>query len=425
VAHRVIAVESDEILCAGDAQPDTLEQVQRSNIVGVVEHVYDERDRRVDTPAWWLRGMLRARLRPVRVIAGALPHSRKRVYVELFNVMSAVVRGDDGALREAIRGDVPWRIAEMAHAHRCGAALCVALERLADDEYANALRARLRKDRWSTIVRQQRLTEHLRRVIGALRSSGIEPLLLKGAQRVACRVPEASLYESGDIDILVRGESVEPACEALRRIGYRQDPHPLLDYDRHHHAAPLFAENAVPVEVHRAISVRGLNLPATWDDLQSYSEVVTSPFGDVRVLDRVGTALHLAVHCLQRPALREIVLLAQQLQRLEKREFERVRDMIAGERRYAVPLNASMLLATRLAGMQWHCDDRSKRFANWMLVREDLPRLLRARPECVDAWLAGAPGPRIDGFFRNVLWFLTGVGIACYAPFMRRPDRVL
>jgi hypothetical protein len=60
-----------------------------------------------------------------------------------------------------------------------------------------------------------------------------------------------------------------------------------------------------------------------------------------------------------------------------------------------------------------------------MLVREDLPRLLRARPECVDAWLSGAPGPRIDGFFRNVLWFLTGVGIACYAPFMRRPDRVL
>jgi hypothetical protein len=426
VAHRVIAVKRDEIVCAGDAQPDSLDEVPRADIVGVVERVYDEEQRRVDTPAWRMRGILRARLRPLRAVAlSALPFSRKRVYVALFHVMSAAVRGDDSALKEALRREAPWRIAAMAHGHRCGAALCVALERLPDDEYAVALRERLRKDRWSTVVRQKRLADHLRRVIDALRSSGIEPLLLKGAQRIACGIPEASIYESGDIDILVPPDSIEPACEALRRIGYRQDPHPQLDYDRHHHAAPLFAENAVPVEVHRALSVRGLNLPTTWDELQKHVRLVSSQFGDVRVLDSVGTALHLAVHCLQRPALREIVLLAQQLQRLEENEFSCLRDMLVRERRYAIPLNGAMLLAARLAGLQWGCDDRSKRFARWMLVREDLPRPLRARPEYVDAWLSRLPMPRSDGFLRAVLWFVTGVGIACYAPFMRRPNPAL
>jgi hypothetical protein len=220
--------------------------------------------------------------------------------------------------------------------------------------------------------------------------------------------------------VLVPPDSVERACGALRAVGYRQDSHPALDYDRHHHAAPLFMQGAIPVEVHRALSLHTLKVPIAWSDLKIHARVVSSPFGPVTVLDPAGTAMHLALHCLQRPALRELVLLARQLQRLDEYEIAVVRGMLSREQRYAVPLNAAMLLASRLAGTEWACDARAERFAEWMLLREDLPRPLRARTEYVDAWLAGVALVPPAGKLRAVQRVCTAIAIAAYVPFMRR-----
>jgi Uncharacterised nucleotidyltransferase/Peptidase S24-like len=421
VAHRAVALANDAVVCAGDAQPESLDYVPRDDVIGIVECVFDARGRRVDTLAWRVRGQLSARSRHARAIARqVLPNLRPRAYVSLFNVMSAVVRGDDAALLQAIRQEVPWRLAGFARRHRCAAALCAALERLPNDEYACALRVRLRKDRWSALVRHARLSEQLHGVAQTVRSAGIKLLLLKGAQRIACATPEAALYDSQDIDVLVPPESVEPACDALRRAGYRQDPEPLLDYGRHHHAAPLFAKNGVPVEIHRALTNRTANLPNTWSGLQDRARVVSSQYGGVAVLDALGTALHLAVHCLQRPALRELVLLAGQLRRLDSHELARLHEIFSHERRYAVQLNAAVLLAARMAAVPWDYDKRAERFAGWMLMREDLPRPLRARPEYVDAWLSGVPVPHDDGGLHAFVRFLTGCAILTYTAFMRR-----
>jgi hypothetical protein len=354
------------------------------------------------------------------VLFHALPHLRGRAYASLFNVMSAAVRGDARALADAIRQDAPWRLPAMARRHRCAAALCAALEPLADDEVASALRAALRKDRWSVRVRQARFAAQLERVVQTLQAAGLEPLLLKGAQRVACATPESALFDSHDIDVLVAPDCVERACEALRAAGYRQDPHPALDYDRHHHAAPLFMQGAIPVEVHRALSLHTLKVPIAWADLKLRARVESSPFGPVTILDPAATAMHLAVHCLQRPALRELVLLARQLQRLDEYETACVRGMLSREQQYAVPLNAAMLLASRLAGTKWACDARAERFAEWMLVREDLPRPLRARVECADAWLAGVALVPSAGKLRAAQRVCTAIAIALYVPFMRR-----
>ena len=421
VAHRAVAIESEAITCAGDAQPDSIEYVPRANIVGVVQHVYDAQGRRVDTPGWRLRGMLRARIRPLRALSrDVLPHARPRAYVSLFNAMAAFVGTDDRALAEAIRQERPGRLVAIAQRHRCAAALCAALERLHGDDVANALRARLRKDRWTALVRQTRLASQLERVVRILRSSDIEPILLKGAQRNACGTPEAALFDSHDIDVLVPPTLLDAACDALRRAGYRQDPHPLLDYDRHHHAAPFFAKDALPVELHRALSVFALDLPNSWSDLRHHTRIASSRFGPVTVLDPAASAVHLAVHCLQRPALRELVLLARHLQKLDAYELATVRGMLSRERRYAIPLHGAMLLASRLAGVEWTYDERAQRFAAWMLLREDLPRPLRARTESVDAWLAGVPPPAAGDVLRGVLRVFAGIAIAMYAPFMRK-----
>ncbi len=359
-------------------------------------------------------------------------------YVRLFDVMCAVVRGDDYALLDSIRRETASNLAAISRGHRCAAALCAALEHFPNDKHATLLRAELRKDRWSARLRMSSLCEQLQRVLETMRSAALEPLLLKGAQRIACGMREAEVYASHDIDVLVSPDSVERACDALRREGYRQDPNPLLDYHRHHHAAPLIPSSGVPVEVHRALTPHPLNLPVALDDLRMHTVVKRSALGEVRVLDAVATTLHLTVHCLQRPALREIALLSRQLLQLDAYETASFRGILSREERYAVPLNAAVVLAAQMANVSWPCDARTRRYAHWMLVREDLPASLRARPECVDAWLAaqhervkavfsasfaGDPAPKLHLYMRAVLRLCAAAVTSIYGRFMNLRGR--
>jgi hypothetical protein len=63
---------------------------------------------------------------------------------------------------------------------------------------------------------------HLRQLAGvvvALRSAGIEPLLLKGYALADLVYPDPVTRPSHDLDVLVRLDQVEPACQALTQIG--------------------------------------------------------------------------------------------------------------------------------------------------------------------------------------------------------------
>jgi hypothetical protein len=281
----------------------------------------------------------------------------------------------------------------MARRHRCAAAICAALEPVRRrDPCAGALHSMLRRDRWTASLRAQRVRCEAQEIVSALEAFGITPVLLKGAHRALCGIPEAQLYDSQDIDVLVERHELERARDALEAAGYRQRGDPAA-YARHHHSAPFFRAGKLAVEVHHALSRLPVTVPNSLTDLRSYvseSEVDGRAF---RVLDACGTALHLAVHCLTRPALREIALLALHLKRMNAYEYDRFSAIAAREQRYAIPLHAALTFAARIGKLTWPRSRSAERFAMWMLLREDLPRPLRARTACVDAWLAATEAP--------------------------------
>lgn len=435
LAHRVVGFAGESVVCAGDAQPEYVERVHRRDIVGVVDVITDASGKRIDTALFRIRGLLRARLHRARALLNVtLPQTRRRMYRTLVRVMTAVVRADSQSLAHAIQSEPLPSIAAMARRQRCAAALCAALEELRDDANAAALRAMLRRDRWIASLRLQPLRAQTLEVLDVMESSGISAVLLKGAQRALSGTPESLIYESRDIDVLVGTGNLDDACRALQAAGYRQIGEAGA-YARHHHAAPFLRAGALPVEVHHALFPDPLGVPNTLAELQPFVHEISVDGRPIRVLNDVGTALHLAVHCVHRPALREIVLLAQQIGRMDVHERKWLRATIELERRYAAALHAPLFLAAQIAGIEWSCDARAQRFATWMLLREDLPRPLRERTFCIDAWLASAESPVMDALrasysdlrggrvrtgLRAMLKIVSALATPLYASLMRR-----
>ena len=442
VAHRIVRVFDDAVVCAGDAQPDCLERVERDAVIAKVENVYDAFGNRIHGVAFRLRGLVRAHTRRLRAFAClVLPSARARTYAALIAVMTAAVRNDAVALNEALEGTVPWRLAAMARRHRCAAALCAALENVPAGEAGAVLKTLLKRERWAASARATRMATQAATVAGVLREAGLEPVLLKGAARAVCGRPEAQTFESVDIDVLVAPGRVQDACEALKAAGYVQPLDGANEefYRGHHHAPPLFSHAGVSVEVHRALSRLPLAAPASWIDLEPFVTREETAWGTVRVLDPTGTALHLIVHALQRPALRELVLLALQLRRLSESELRRLRGVLAREMQHDIALNGVAAFGAQIAGIEWQADPRARRFARWMQIREDLPRPLRARTACMDAYLsshesgsgdavraafAESTGPLAVRSARAMTRLLSAVATAAYVSLMLRADRV-
>jgi hypothetical protein len=156
----------------------------------------------------------------------------------------------------------------------------------------------------------------------------------------------------------------------------------------HHHIAPLYPPTAgVPVELHRALS-RTLLERTRLGDLRSHAMEVCE--GELRVLalDLVGTTLHGVIHCTDRPMLRDVFLLSQQLAEMAPTERVALQEALEQAGCDNLPARSALALAAQIAGLNWDVDARTARFVRWMLQREDLPRPLRMRPECVDAWFA-------------------------------------
>lgn len=418
LAHRAIRVSECELTCSGDAYPLYAERVPRNAVLGVVTAVFDESGRRVDGTLFRLRGLLRMRLRHIRALAClSLPQLRARTYRALVHAMSAAVRDDAQTLRTVVRAQPPLALAAMAKRHRCAAALCRALDSVRDDHHAASLWTLLRTQRWQAALRRDPLADQVGEIVNLLARCGLQPILLKGAHRAVCGFSEAELYDSCDIDVMVPEPAVYRACAQLRAAGYSQQDAGER-YEHHHHAPPLVRPGALPVEVHRALYCAQFGFPNTYADLEPYTRTIDIHGTCVRVLDAAATALHLAVHCLQRPALRELALLALQLRRMDEYDRNSLRGLLEREERYAIPIAGALVFAARLAGIEWAAPAQAQRYADWMLVREDLPRPLRARIAYADARLSGAPRQPSDAA-RNALYALSAAAISVYVKFMR------
>jgi hypothetical protein len=435
VAHRVVRARGSTIVCCGDAQPDRMDFVDIADVVGVVRAVYrsdGRRVRRIDNVLFRACGVSLAYLQPVRaLVRRTAPQRRERTYRLLVQAASAIVRGDSEALLQAVEQAAPQRLAETAKRHRMGAVLCSALEPLRANPYARAACELTRRVVWTNAAYMRCYRAQVVDVVRQLRAAGVPVILLKGAARAFRREPQWLLHDSADIDVLVDGADVERAEQVLRDAGYasRCSQAARESYRRrHHHTAPLYPpQRGVCVEVHYA-SHWSMRDSTTFADLLPYTITIRDGGIDALVFDRAGTALHYTIHAIDRPALRDVFLLAETLGAMNALERGIFENALERTRCTARTAQAALLLACEMAGIDRRADPRTRRFATWMQQREDLPVVFRARPECVDAWFA-ADGGTLAAVLRTALERRTpqsalarlasAAGIALYLPFMR------
>jgi hypothetical protein len=421
VAHRVVRRASMALICCGDAQPDRLDVVPLSQVVGTVSAVYrtqNGRLRRADGAAFRLSGRIYAQLQPFRALVYRLaPRKRERVYAALVAIAGALVRNDTQALLAHVESVTSLRLAEVAKKHRVGAMLCEALERYPENAYARAVRSHLQRVRWSVIALAPQYRAQVLYVLQCLRESGIEPVLLKGAARAFRRQPGWMLHQSGDIDVLVGRDELKRACESLRRRGYAADyANATPDYyeHSHHHAAPLYPpDGGVCVEIHHALRPDLLDL-TTRECLRSHIVRIDEDDGTADLFDATATAAHMAIHSAPRAMLRDVVLLSEILKNMTHNGRAGVLRLVDELSPGDVRARAAVALAAQLAGLPLETDMQTQRFVDWMIRREDLPRPLRARPESVDAWLA-ARRSRIAALAGSLLDAASGKNAAARA----------
>jgi Uncharacterised nucleotidyltransferase len=413
VAHRVVAIEANGFRTAGDAQPHVVESVPFTSVLGRVVAVWSDGSheaRRVDGRAQGLRGWYYARFHRVRrllritggkardLIERAQPQRRARATPRLVAAIGAVARGDSERLVTALGGDAA-ALATIAKRHRCDAMLGDAARRFGvTEQLPTDLAVDFRRARLDAVIATGRMELAVNRTVAVLRSAGIEFALLKGAARVYSKMPGAAFHPSDDVDIFVPARAVDLAVLVLQSHGWdcAESPAERRRFRmHHHHAVPLYSpSHDFPVEIHHELALPGtLSLETTWNALRGHLVRVEGSAGTVWQLDRVGTALHLAIHAIGLARLRDIALLAMLLPTLTLGERRTFWDMLGAERRDPVRLAASVALASRATGMPYPERRGVASYIRWALRREDLPLRLRRRCDAADLWFARPDAP--------------------------------
>ena len=168
---------------------------------------------------------------------------------------------DDASGELAVRirsGAVNWkRLMLIATGHYLAPSLCGALKRrglwkLAPAEIREILQA-------TDLLNRDRNALHYEQLIAVARqlnSSGIEPMLLKGA---ICLLPGqftgAESRVLSDLDLLVPEERAADALHSIMDIGYAYDPDlDLGQFERHHHLPPLYhPQQGIRIEIHKDV----------------------------------------------------------------------------------------------------------------------------------------------------------------------------
>jgi hypothetical protein len=413
VAHRIVAVEPNGFRTAGDAQPHVVESVPFASVVGRVVAIWSDASaaqRRVDGRVHRLRGWYYARFHRVRrflhiagakardLVERAQPQRRARMAPRLVAAIGAVARGDSERLLTALAGDSA-PLAAIAKRHRCDAMLGDAARRFGVTELLSPdLAAEFRRAGLDAVIATGRMEQAVNRTVAVLRSAGIEFALLKGAARVYSKMPGAAFHPSDDVDIFVPARAVDAAVLVLQSHGWgcTESPAERRRFRmHHHHAVPLYSPNLdFPVEIHHELALPGtLSIATTWNALRGHLVRVEGSAGPVWQLDRVGTALHLAIHAIGLARLRDVALLAMLLPALTFGERRMFWDMLGAERRDPVRLAASVALASRATGVPFPEPPGVASYIRWALRREDLPQRLRRRCDAADLWFARPDAP--------------------------------
>ncbi|MDQ6932470.1 MAG: nucleotidyltransferase family protein [Candidatus Eremiobacteraeota bacterium] len=410
VAHRVIAVSSNRVLCCGDASGTPFDDVPISKLLGLVVAIYASGEpgaARVDTLFFKVRGRFFASKIQLRLCieklgafkAAALtvmPWRRARNFTLLTHLMGAICRGESSQARELLQTCDLASVALVAKRHRCAAILSAWLNTLEPEASAQllGLKTALEPDRFAASIRTSMIRTQIIEIVKLLSEHGVHAVLLKGAARMYTGVADWNLHDSSDIDILLEPSEIERAVRLLIANGYRHQhaANKSSFYDSHRHVAPLYPKGkGAAVELHRAISAPGeLSTPLDYASLQKYFVRVDQSAGDVSVFNYAGAALHLLVHGHIRIAFRDIVLIAEGLRNMDASARESLKRIIDEEKRQPARLGAVLYTAAVCAGLdkEFPPSRAVLRAFRWSIVREDLPRPLRARPELLDEFFA-------------------------------------
>ena len=423
-AHRVVDFRGGAYLTAGDNTPSKLDRVEPERIIGRVVAVYADRSpgaRRIDGSWYRLRGGLKARTRALRVFGiGVMAQLRRlrrgldavhrpRAFAALFQAMHAILHRDRAELQVAIELVPPESLLATARRHKCAGLLLNGMHALDIDLSSHEQLVRgLRISNSATAVKLFRLREQIVTLVSILRASKLDFVLLKGASRIYGQDEDAYLHESCDIDVLVKREDVDAAVAALRAAGYfqRERGRTTAWYTRyHHHVAPFSdPKGEGTIEVHIALAPPGrLDQVLDWNSLSRHFRTIEGPAGEARCLNDVGTAIHLAAHAIRLTPLRDVVILAQLLQRLDAKNVSFFKGFVDGETVESVRLDAVGAMAARLADFAWDESRAVRRYLAWVTRREDLPDFIRTRSGFTDVRYSAKDPRPLSAFIREAL----------------------
>jgi len=406
-AHRVVSHVADSIyVTCGDACPEYPEVIVHADVVGRVASLWSEDasgKRRIDGPLLHVAGNFLARTRPVRAALRLFAQAvrllvRQPGGVPAFRaVLGATIAFERGELQAGLDRATqvcPDALFATAMHHRMGGLFqrWLSAAAAAGLSVPNELHARFQEARWLAAVTSTQITARAREVSQILASAGIEAVLLKGAARLLAGEDDADVLTASDVDVLVPSERADLAVEALRSAGYRERAgRKLIRFYKHrvHHRAELWPPAGfAPVEVHVSLGVPGsVSAALDFDTLIDHVRNVDTPSGPVRVLDAVGSALHLAYHARDFHNLRDIVLLSRYLRQMSPQQRNQFDRLIERERRDPVRLASAVAVALSVTG-DTSLPKLLAEYVSWITVREDLPPALRKRAGVIGAVMA-------------------------------------
>jgi len=158
---------------------------------------------------------------------------------------------------------------------------------------------RLERMYYANALRHLRFSQALEEVLAAFKEVGIEVIVLKGMALATQVYPVAALRQCGDIDVLVREESLLRAEEVLLSLGYTAAANDLPDQwfgQHHYHVSYLKDEGRIGLEVHWDLAPQPnpfcLPLPELWARAQPF-RIGNS---EAWALNPADLLLHLSFH---------------------------------------------------------------------------------------------------------------------------------
>ncbi len=159
----------------------------------------------------------------------------------------------------------------------------------------HALLPRLRGVYRKAWVETHQLMHRTRPVVEALRSEGIDVLLLKGAPLVLSYYRSHALRPMADLDVAVPHERARDALAVLRAMGWRGRYMASPDALRFRHAIQLFGPDGTELDLHHRVMFEAMR-----DDADARFWNATEPLDyggvPVRQLDPTAALLHTVVH---------------------------------------------------------------------------------------------------------------------------------